>query len=193
MKNKFKDSLPLVLMILFTYSCATKKTTTNQEVKSTSNRMSEKFVKGFNSGDPDSLTPIVSDIFTNQFLESNGTDRRELYGTYGPLANSFTYSSSTPTIVWYKGKISNGWVGFQFHLDSISNKSRRLTNWRARPVEFPVELKTEKAVIDSLEQYLNELTDANLFDGTVTLSHKGTILLNDIWGLDKKEVPNECH
>ncbi|MBC5991307.1 serine hydrolase domain-containing protein [Pontibacter cellulosilyticus] len=194
-KTKIGHFLSILLLLLL--SCASSKTTTPTEDQSVYRRLSDKYVQGFNTGKPDSLAPIVSQIFTSQFLENNGgnlayaTDRMELYRTYGPLAYSFTDTVSTPPIVWYKGKISQGWVGFQFYLtNSLANKSNRLSTWRARPVDFPPAPQTEQEIVDSLEQYLNRLAAANLFDGTVTLSHKGKILLNKVWGSDKKETPN---
>ncbi len=154
----------------------------------------QKFVKGFNSGDAEYFAEIINELYTENFLENNGgalayaTDRLELLRTYGPLDYNFTDSTATPVISWYQGKVSNGWVGYQFHL--AGTKAEKLSTWRARPVPWPKFPQTEKTVRDSFELYLKQLTDTGLFSGSATISHRGQILFNESFGTDKKNPPN---
>lgn len=185
--------LVFIFLTLF-ISCSSSKHDKQSVNQSKTFKLAEKFVHGFNSGNADSIEIIVRQVFTDEFLNNNGgslayaTSRLELYRTYGSLEFEFIDSTESRPIIWYKGKVSNGWIGYQLRFkDSMEYKATGVTTWRARPVPFPKHKQTEETVADSLHYYLECLAKNDLFSGSVVLSHKGNILVNGAWGSDNRE------
>lgn len=197
MNNVYMKVVGQVFIFLTLFSCSTIKLDKQTVKQSKTYKLAEKFVQGFNSGNADSIEIAVRQVFTDEYLSNNGgskayaVDRLELYRTYGPLEFEFIDSTDKRPIVWYKGKASYGWVGFQFQFsDSLESKAASVTTWRARPISFPEHKQTEKTVADSLKYYLESLANNDLFSGSVVLSHQGKILVNSVWGNDKRKVPS---
>ena len=155
--------------------------------------LAERYVEAFNTGQPERLAEVLDDIYSPDLLQDFGGalaaawDRIELFRTYGPVAVEYVDDEPPTPIVWTRGSVSGGWIGHQFHLaEHESGRTARHTVWRAWPVPYPERSLTDAQVADSMRDYLNRLSGAGLFSGSVTLSRHGVPALAQSWGDDEQ-------
>jgi len=154
------------------------------------------FVEAFNTGDAALLADAYTRLFAPEFLtgvggaEAEAWWRLELHRTYGDLELRHIDSTATPPIVWTQGRVSRAWVGWQPYLDSAGLATRQ-TVWRPRPHGFSsAPLLTRQQVADSLRAWLDAMAAADLFDGSVVLSHAGEVVVAGAWGArDRSGAP----
>lgn len=159
-------------------------------------RMVERYVRAFNTGDPVRLAALLEELYSRELLEAFGGapavawDRMELRRTYGPLEMVYVEREPEVPIVWTRGIVTGGWVGHQLYLDE--GEERRVVRhsiWRAWPRAYPNRSLSEEQVADSMLGYLDRLGKAELFSGSITLSHGGRIVLARSWGSDAQSKP----
>lgn len=153
--------------------------------------MIRSYVQAFNSGSPEPLARVLESMYARALLEGFGGaraaawDRLELRRTYGPVSITHVDSDATPPIVWTKGTVSRGWIGHQlFFAEGSPSKVRRHSIWRARPVAYSRIALSPEQVADSMTGFLDEMSRAGLFSGSVTMSQRGDQVLDASWGLD---------
>ncbi|HUE77323.1 MAG TPA: serine hydrolase domain-containing protein [Longimicrobiales bacterium] len=156
--------------------------------------MATRYVSAFNTGRADRLADMVASLYSPELLADLGGvdavagDRIELFWTYGPLDFAFADTTASPPIVWWVGRITNAYVGHQFHLDE-EGQVRRHTTWRARPIPYPNRQLSVTQVADSMRAYLDTLASREMFSGSVVMSRRGERVLSGSWGLDGQPDP----
>lgn len=155
-----------------------------------------RYIDAFNAGNPEVLASVLEEMYAPAFLQGFGDarsaawDRLELRRTYGRVSLSHVDSSVHPPIVWARGTVSRGWVGHQLYLSSSAvPKVRRHSIWRARPVPYPTQSLSRVQIADSMRQYLDDLSRAGLFSGSVTMSQHGHRVIEGSWGDDGQTIP----
>ena len=193
-QSRFRGARSFVFVILGVSACARIPVEHDEPVRQLA--MVHRYVDAFNSGDPAAFAAVLEEIYSPRFLAELGGasaaawERLELLRTYGPLAHEYVDTLAAPPIVWTRGRLSGGWVGHQLYLsDGPDPEVTRHSVWRARPVPYPDVPLTESQVAASMRGYLQELSDAGHFSGSVTISHRGEPLLDDSWGLDGRSTP----
>jgi CubicO group peptidase (beta-lactamase class C family) len=155
-----------------------------------------RYVEAFNTGNPDVLAATLEQLYAPAFLGAFGGAapaawaRLELFRSYGPLAHEYVDTLATPPIVWTRGLISRGWVGHQLFLSAdLYPQATRHATWRVRPVPYPRLSLAEPQVADSMRLYLQWMSDAGHFSGSVRLSRHGRTQLDGSWGTDGQADP----
>jgi CubicO group peptidase (beta-lactamase class C family) len=155
-----------------------------------------RYVDAFNTGEPTRLAAAIDSLYAPAFLADFGGpaaaawDRLELFRTYGPLDFEHVDTTASPPIVWTRSPLSRGWVGHQLYLsDGPEQRVTRHAIWRVRPLPFPKAALVDADVARQMRDYLREMSHAGRFSGSVTMSHRGNIVLNGSWGLDGQLTP----
>lgn len=158
--------------------------------------MVERYVGVFNTGDPQRLAALLEKLYSLELLEDFGGapaaawDRMELLRTYGPVEVVYVEEEPDAPIVWTRGTVTGGWVGHQFYLgEGEQQRVVRHSIWRAWPRPYPDRSLPEEQVADSILGYLDRLEEAGLFSGSVTLSHRGRLVLARSFGSDAQTRP----
>lgn len=151
----------------------------------------QRYVAAFNTGEPARLAAVLKSMYAPDFLAALGGadaaawERLELFRTYGPLAHEFVDTLASPPIVWTRGTVSRGWVGHQLYLSQGPEpRVMRHSIWRPRPVPYADLSLSETQVAASMRMFLQELSEAGHFSGSVTISYGGRPVLAGSWGLD---------
>ncbi|MGK2963595.1 MAG: serine hydrolase domain-containing protein [Gemmatimonadaceae bacterium] len=186
--------LRAILVTLAVSACAHSPAEQDDPVRQV--EMVHRYVDAFNTGEPAALAAVLERMYSAVFLAAIGGadaaawERLELRRTYGPLAHEYVDTLARPPIVWTRGTVSRGWVGHQLYLsDGPDSKVTRHSIWRPRPVAYPDLSLGESQVAESMRIYLQELSDADHFSGSVTISHQGRPVLDGSWGLDGQSAP----
>lgn len=185
-------ALPAVLgSLLLSPGCAAQAGPPGMPARS-HEEVAREYVRAFNTGNADSLARAYARLFDPGFLAGFGGAaaaawwRLDLFRTYGPLEMAWVDSTASPPVVWTRGATSLGWVGFQFYLDA-GGRVERNTVWRPRPVDYSrVPAVPAAAVGDSLRNYLDRMSAAGLFSGSVVLSRHGRVVLSDARGEQRR-------
>jgi CubicO group peptidase (beta-lactamase class C family) len=155
-----------------------------------------RYIEAFNTGEPEVLAGMLETLYAPEFLTGFGGatpaawERLELFRTYGPLSYAHVDTLTMPPIVWTRGSLSRGWVGHQLYLSNGENPQvTRHSIWRVRPVPFGGPALSNSDVADSMRSYLQKLSGAGYFSGSVTLSRHGTMLIDGSWGMDGQPDP----
>lgn len=155
-----------------------------------------RYIAAFNTGEPEVLAEMLEALYAPEFLTGFGGatpaawERLELFRTYGPLTYAHVDTLAMPPIVWTRGSLSRGWVGHQLYLsDGRNPQVTRHSIWRVRPVPYTGRSLSDAEVADSMRSYLQGLSRAGHFSGSLSLSRHGTMLIDGSWGMDGQPDP----
>ncbi len=153
-----------------------------------------------NSGNRTEAKKYIADNYAQSFmripLDNHLNFISNLHDvTRGLEFHSLQESKAAEVTALFKSKLTGAWVALIVRVESA--EPYKITGIGRRPPKPPAEAKATKRLTDTqiaqeLDAFLNKLTEADVFSGSVLLAKDGRVLYKKAFGIANKDfnVPN---